>query len=50
MRVTITTRYERRVARVRDVVREHSELDDGAATELAVRVLQALDTIPEQIR
>lgn len=44
------TPYERRMTRVRDVVREHSELDEPAATELAVRVLRALDTIPEKVR
>ncbi|GAB2719710.1 DUF6307 family protein [Nocardia thraciensis] len=44
------TPYERRVARVRDVVRKYSELDDTAATALAVHVLHSLDTIPEKIR
>lgn len=44
------TPYERRVARVRDAVRKHSELDDAAATALAVHVLHSLDTIPEKIR
>lgn len=48
--MTIETPYERRVIRVRDVVRECAELDDAAATALAVRVLRALDTIPERIR
>ncbi|WP_405485784.1 DUF6307 family protein [Nocardia sp. NBC_00511] len=46
----MNTPYERRVTRVRDVVREHSGLDDVAATELAVWVLHALDTIPETVR
>ncbi|WP_198036912.1 DUF6307 family protein [Nocardia sp. BMG51109] len=45
-----TTPYERRVARIREVVRQNSELDDNAATALAVQVLHALDTIPEKIR
>ena len=44
------TPYEHRVARVRDAVRKNSELDDAAATALAVQVLNALDTIPEKIR
>ncbi|WP_245678040.1 DUF6307 family protein [Nocardia acidivorans] len=46
----MNTPYEHRVIRVRDVVRKYSELDDNAATELAVQVLHALDTIPEKIR
>ncbi|KZM71660.1 hypothetical protein AWN90_02750 [Nocardia terpenica] len=44
------TPYERRMTRVRDVVREYSDLDDSAATALAVQVLRALDSIPEKIR
>ncbi len=44
------TPYEHRVRRVRDSLREHSKLDDTAATELAVHVLHTLDTIPEKIR
>ncbi|GAB2544849.1 DUF6307 family protein [Nocardia heshunensis] len=48
--MTLTTPYERRMTRVRDVVQEHSGLDEKAATELAVQVLRALDTIPENIR
>lgn len=48
--MTTKTPYERRITRVRDVVREYSELDDSAATALAVQVLRALDSIPEKIR
>lgn len=48
--MAIETPYERRVIRVRDVVRTYSGFDDNAATELAVQVLHALDTIPEKIR
>ncbi|MFI5778952.1 DUF6307 family protein [Nocardia sp. NPDC051570] len=44
------TLYEQRVARVRDVVLKYSKLDDNAATELAVHMLHALDTIPEKVR
>ncbi|MGW3539342.1 DUF6307 family protein [Nocardia niigatensis] len=47
---TVETPYDRRIQRVRDAVRAHSELDDKAAYELAVHVLHALDTIPENIR
>lgn len=42
--------YEIRVERVRDTVRKYSKLDDTAATDLAVHVLHALDTIPEKVR
>jgi len=48
--MAMTTQYELRVTRVRDAVREHSKLDNNAASELAVHVLHALDTIPEKIR
>lgn len=48
--MTVETPYERRVNRVREVVRNYAELDDNSANELAVRVLHALDTIPELIR
>ncbi|MFG1791805.1 DUF6307 family protein [Nocardia sp. NPDC049149] len=48
--MTVQTPYERRVIRVRDVVKAHSGLDDNAANELAVQVLHALDSIPEKIR
>jgi hypothetical protein len=42
--------YHRRVALVRDIVRAHSALDEKAATEIAVNVLLAIDTIPEKVR
>ncbi|GAB2694985.1 DUF6307 family protein [Nocardia thraciensis] len=48
--MAMPTPYERRVARVRDAVQKHSDLDGNAATALAERVLHALDTIPEKIR
>lgn len=48
--MAVKTPYELRVIRVRDAVRENSKLDEKAATELAVQVLRALDTIPEKIR
>jgi len=44
------TRYERRVKLVQDTLQAHSQLDDKAASELAVRVLHVLDTIPEKVR
>jgi hypothetical protein len=48
--MTVETPYERRVNRVRDAVRAHTELNDQAASEIAIHVLHALDTIPEKIR
>lgn len=48
--MAVQTPYERRVIRVRDVVRANSGLDEESATALAVRVLHELDTIPEKIR
>ncbi|WP_194853223.1 DUF6307 family protein [Nocardia sp. SYP-A9097] len=48
--MAMKTPYEQRVNRVRDVLRTYSELDDKTATDLAVHVLHALDTIPEKIR
>ena len=42
--------YHRRVALVRDIVQAHSVLDEKTATEIAVNVLLALDTIPEKVR
>ncbi|MCU1641285.1 MAG: hypothetical protein JWN03_1560 [Nocardia sp.] len=48
--MTTKSPYEIRVERVRDTVRKHSALDDKTATDLAVQVLHALDTIPEKVR
>jgi hypothetical protein len=45
-----TPRYEQRVQLVQAIVRNHSTLDDKAASELAVHMLHALDTIPEKLR
>jgi hypothetical protein len=47
---TIRTPYEIRVELVKDTITAHSGLDDAAAGELAVRVLRALNSIPEKIR
>jgi Family of unknown function (DUF6307) len=46
----ILSPYEKRVKLVQDTLTEHSALDDAAAGELAVHVLHALNSIPEQIR
>jgi hypothetical protein len=44
------TPYEIRVNLVRDTITAHSKLGDEAAADLAVHVLNALDSIPEKIR
>jgi len=48
--VTFRTPYENRVGLVKDTIMVHSKLGDKAADELAVHVLQALDSIPEKMR
>jgi Family of unknown function (DUF6307) len=42
--------YELRVKLVQDTLTTHSTLDDHAAHELAVQILDALDHIPEKRR
>lgn len=45
-----TPRYEQRVKLVQGIVQSHTTLDETAASDLAVRMLHALDTIPEKLR
>lgn len=47
---TIRTPYELRLELVSDTIKAHSKLADKAASELAVRVLHTLNSIPEKIR
>jgi hypothetical protein len=47
---TFVSRYEKRVTFVQDVLKENSALADEAAHELAVRVVYAIDHIPEPTR
>jgi Family of unknown function (DUF6307) len=47
---TLHSPYERRVKLVADTVKKYSAFDDAAAAELAVHVLDALDSIPEKVR
>lgn len=42
--------YEKRVKLVQETLTTHSSIEDAAAGELAVHVLQALNSIPEQMR
>lgn len=44
------SRYEQRVTLVQKVLQKNSTLDDNASHELAVRVVYALDHIPEKLR
>lgn len=46
----IRSPYERRVQLIKDTISEHSKLGDKAAGELAVQVLQVLNSIPEKVR
>jgi hypothetical protein len=47
---TFVSRYEQRVAFVQDVIRKNTKLDDKTARELAVKVVYAIDHIPEPTR
>jgi hypothetical protein len=47
---TLQTPYGQRVELVKDTIQTHSKLGDKAASELAVHVLHALNSIPEKIR
>lgn len=47
---TFVSRYEQRVAFVQDVLEKNSALVDEAAHALAVKVVYAIDHIPEPVR
>jgi hypothetical protein len=46
----LRTPYDRRVDLVADTITANSKLDKKAASDLAVRVLAALNSIPEIVR
>ena len=46
----LRTPYIRRVEFVKDTIQAHSKLGDKAASEMAVHVLHALNSIPERMR
>ena len=48
--IVYVSRYDQRVKRVQDVVKEQTNGSDTDCRALAVRVLHALDTIPEKMR
>jgi len=47
---TLLTQYDRRRKLVQDIVKDNSGLTDDAAADIAVRVLHALDRVPEKLR
>ena len=47
---TSRTPYDLRHELVKDTITAHSKLGDKAASELAVHVLHAINSIPEKIR
>jgi len=48
--VAFVSRYEKRVKFVQDTLTQNSKLSDKAAHELAVKVVFAIDHIPEPTR
>jgi hypothetical protein len=47
---TFRTPYDLRLEQVKDTITAYSKLGDKAASELAVHVLHAINSIPEKIR
>ena len=47
---TLRTPYVQRLELVKDTITVHSKLGDKAASDLAVHVLHALNSIPEKVR
>lgn len=47
---TFVSRYDQRVKLVHDVLTANAKLDSKTASELAVLVLHAVDSIPEKVR
>jgi hypothetical protein len=48
--VKYVSRYDQRVNLVKDTLKEHSKLGEKASFELAERILDALNHIPEKVR
>jgi len=46
----LRTPYIQRLEMVADTIRAHTKLGDKAASDLAVHVLHALNSIPEKMR
>ena len=47
---TFRTPHDLRIELIKDTIKTHSKLGDKAASELAVHVLHALNSIPEKLR
>lgn len=47
---TYVSLYDQRVALVAHALTQNSKLEEKAATDLAVHVLNAIDHIPEKVR
>ncbi|WP_169776627.1 DUF6307 family protein [Amycolatopsis jejuensis] len=48
--VVFVSRYDQRVAQVRDLLKQDTGLTDTACQALAVRLLHLLDEAPEKLR
>lgn len=48
--IRFVSRYDFRLKLVQDILKEETKLTDKASHALAVRVVRALDTIPERVR
>ncbi len=46
----VLTGYEYRLELVRTVLQQHTSLDSAASTDLAAKVLHAIDHVPEHTR
>ncbi|MBE1468258.1 DUF6307 family protein [Kibdelosporangium phytohabitans] len=44
------SRYDERVTLIKDTLREHSKLDEKTSFDLAERILDVLNHIPEKVR
>lgn len=47
---TFVSRFEQRITFVQEVLQKNSELGDTASRELAMKVVYAIDHIPENTR
>lgn len=48
--VVFVSRYQKRIQFVQTILQKNSELSDEAAHHLAVEVVHAIDTVPEERR
>nr|WP_157527311.1 DUF6307 family protein [Kibdelosporangium sp. MJ126-NF4]ADB02866.1 AzicU4 [Kibdelosporangium sp. MJ126-NF4]CEL14075.1 hypothetical protein [Kibdelosporangium sp. MJ126-NF4]CTQ88441.1 hypothetical protein [Kibdelosporangium sp. MJ126-NF4] len=44
------SRYDQRVNLIKDTLRQHSKLNEKTSQDLAERILNAIDHIPETVR